>query len=536
MDNQNVVYVSYDSDNAGRKIGRAILADRPDQLKDASDRIELGNEVIAKWAMEHDGVDYSSGGDQGVGAVPPEAAEHLEQVKSDYQFATGLTVTMGVGKTLSESGKALLVGKFRGKNVVVYYTPEIEQEIKQAEAHLAEGTASEEERKLGEAYLQNEGTVSAMANQNKFEENTSNDSIPEHDNCQYCTEMASSNTEDPNHCKYCHGIESDTECQYCNDMHDPMADGHSEDCQYCAEMNHDPTVAGHPDDCQYCVEMGSSAQPVEGNQVVTGDPELPIKNPTTTDSENYAGQDLNEPDLPKPDAIQTNPDGLAVDQDVPTNENIKLTVQGQGSHDPNITQETPDADPQGEETVQSIAEQIEEEPVNINPQSQAVNQIDAADIPTGDAMEGNISRPEDFDSKNTPKEMGLTEENENEPDITGVMREGLDSHAENIQRERVVNLVSEALVGFKSCKDILEKAKEQAPQLYESSIAMVKAMIEMAKMLGLEKENETSDGENPLESGQSNNSADSGHAAGSAVGAAGGVPKAPKQKGLSANQ
>ena len=49
-------------------------------------------------------------------------------------------------------------------------------------------------------------------------------------------------------------------------------------------------------------------------------------------------------------------------------------------------------------------------------------------------------------------------------------------------------MVGEALEGFKASKNILERAKTEAPQLYTSSIAMLKAMIEMCKMLGLDQE------------------------------------------------
>ena len=44
------IYLSYDADDAGSKIGRAILSDDPQALRDASKRIRLGNDVIKKWA------------------------------------------------------------------------------------------------------------------------------------------------------------------------------------------------------------------------------------------------------------------------------------------------------------------------------------------------------------------------------------------------------------------------------------------------------------------------------------------------------
>ena len=105
----------------------------------------------------------------------------------------------------------------------------------------------------------------------------------------------------------------------------------------------------------------------------------------------------------------------------------------------------------------------------------------------GDVADG-VSHPQDYPS-DTPGDFGTDDEEQDEsPDLGSVLQEGLDSHADNIQREKVVQLAAEALEGFKGCKDILERAREQAPQLYEASIAMLKAMIEMAKMLGLDQE------------------------------------------------
>jgi len=589
---QNLVYMAYDGDNAGRLCGRSILANNVQGLHEVSQRIQLGHEIVKRWVESHGGEFISGGGDEGVFSIPSQAIDATEELRADYKYATNLTATIGIGNTLSEAGKAMLVGKFRGKNTIVRYTPEIEQEIRQAQSHISQGIGNAEEKKIGEAYLQDEGTVSTMMNQNKAEgDNSSNDNIPSHDDCPYCAESSAANIQDPDHCKYCHDMDAESDCPYC---HDAAAPGHADDCPYCAEAaNHDPSAPGHQDDCPYCQDMGSSAQPPEGNDsheteppgansshVVEPTAGPTIENPTTTDSENYIGQDLNTPDLPKPDAIQQYPDGLGVTMDTPTNENVKLDVAGQGSHQINptgvqnetLTQDSGGSDPQSEETIQDIAQEINAQPSTSNPEAQTVkdvdgaNTVDATDSATGTTMEGNVSRPDGYDDPSHPQDMGLAEEDEGQtPDITGVMQEGLDGHADNINREKVINLVSEALVGFKACKSILEKSKLQAPQLYESSIAMLKAMIEMAKMLGLDQEAQAPTGEDPLADNPAaatpnspvNDSSSQNYAQSSAAPkqgdpAAAGVPKyqpsksaAPKegaaedpkkQKGQSANQ
>lgn len=543
-----MVYMAYDGDNAGRLVGRSILADNPDALHEVSERIQLGHEVVRRWVESHGGQIVSGGGDEGIFSIPADAIHSVEELRNDYKFATNLTATVGIGQTLSEAGKAMLVGKFRGKNQVVQYEPSIEQEIKQAQNNVSQGTASAEEKKIDEAYLKSEGTV-PMAN-----ENSSNDNIPAQDDCPYCAETGAQNIEDTDHCKYCHDMDAESDCPYC---HDTAADGHLDDCPLCAE--HDAAADGHDDNCPLCAQMDSQSAPAAGDDEVVPTAGPTVNNPTTTDSENYAGQDLNQPDLPKPDAIQQVPDGQGVSLDTPTNENVKLDVAGQGAHNEEVSQENQGVDPQSEQTIEQIAQEIEEEPTNSPQEAAPVEYVDSADKATGTRMQGNVSRPENYDEQNRPQDMGLGEE-ESTPDITGVMQEGLDSHADNIQREKVVNLVGEALAGFKACKGILEKSKLQAPQLYESSIAMLKAMIEMCKMLGLDQDAETGDGQDPLgdasqpaaegtpeyeQAGPPGNGAKEGAAGNAAAGSpeyekasdkGDGDANLPKQKGQLANQ
>src|SRR5665213_2478064 len=233
--------LNYDRDNAGRQIGRAILSNDPAKLKETSDRINLGHEIVKKWSMEHGGGIISGGGDEGCFHLPHEALDHIEQLRADYHFATILTMCVGIGKTLSEAGKSLLVAKFRGKDQVVTYDPRIEQDLQQVQLKLENGTATEVEKKQGDAYLRPEGN-----HMNKAE-----DVAIAHD-CPYCAVI----------------------------NHDPNADGHGDDCPYCQEMAmHDPMMDGHADDCPYCQ---LSAQSLGGDDqgISPSDPSTEIL-PTT---------------------------------------------------------------------------------------------------------------------------------------------------------------------------------------------------------------------------------------------------------------
>lgn len=535
MDNFQWI-LAYDGDSAGRLVGRAILSNNLSKLSEVSARINLGHELVHKWAMDHGGSVISGGGDEGTFQIPHEALEFVEQLRHDYHFATQLTMSLGVGQTLSEAGKSLLAAKFRGKNQTVFYDFSVEDELQKVKNNLEEGIASEAERKNGEAYLQPQEQETVMDGKDKMlnkneEEDDAGGPVPLHDSeriaptdgtltqehdCPYCSELQAQNitdedcpyctapaAHDPNadghtdDCQYCAVMNHDpdaedhaADCQYCAEMdtHDPAAEGHPDDCPYCAS-SHDPNMEGHPDDCQYCARAGANAG--GDDQTVLPSPPSTQILPTTTTSQNYEGQDFARPSMDKPAAISSVPSGLGVNTDSPTNENIKLQdLQGEESEIPQAAPEMgQEAGPEGQDTVQSIVAEIDAIPTNEVPERPKVEQADAADLPDGANMEDNVSRPENY-SQDVPTDLGTGQQADysDSPDVTSVLREGLDNHADNIQREKVMEMVGEALEGFKASKKIIERAKMEAPQFYQSSIAMLRAMIEMCKMLGLDQD------------------------------------------------
>lgn len=295
-------------------------------------------------------------------------------------------------------------------------------------------------------------------------------------------------------CKYCDALKevadpTEGDCPYCAAMAQPdAANAGTSDCQYCAAMAHDES------ECKYC---GRGTE---------------VNNPTTTNSEDFAGQDLDAPAIPKPIPGE-DPQGLITPMDDTTNNNLALDQKGQGESNVQVSGGIAPADAGPAESVQvdqskeamlAIAQQIEtSDPANgvgagPGPQGAqaAMATDDAALTPGTDVVDG-VSRPGGYAS-NTPGDLGLSDDGSDAagPDLGAVLGEGLDAHADNIQREKVVQMVAQALSGFKACKSIIERSQQQAPQLYQSSIMMLKAMIEMCKMLGLEGAEQAA---NPLE-------------------------------------
>lgn len=309
-----------------------------------------------------------------------------------------------------------------------------------------------------------------------------------HDDCTYCQDAAAREAGTiPEH--------SHDDCPYCARLAHQKEDGHDiANCPYCQTMD-ERQAAHNPDDCPYCHSMGERQ----------GAAEAPATLPTTQDSQDFAGQALDEPGLPKPDPISNPPIGLGTSMEAPTTNNNDAINQTQGV--PNeipSTQESVQLD-HSKEALQAIAQEIESDGQATPAQSdqQVAESVDDTALAVGTSMDGNTSRPDGF-GQNTPQDMGIAESPQSgeaqssTPNLGSVLQEGLDSHADNIQREKVVQMVSTALSGFKSSKEILERAQSQAPQLYQSSIQMLKAMIEMARMLGFGQDELPANDANPL--------------------------------------
>lgn len=368
----NMLYLAIDADNAGRLVGRAVLADDIQALHDISERIDSGQEIVQRWAESFGGQKISGGGDELTVCVPPEALQHIEELRSDYAHFTNLTITVGVGSKLSEAGKALLAGKARGKNTVVKYDESVEKEVLAIHDRVKQGQGSEEDQKLDEAYID-----------------------------------SGSSEEDPN------------------------ADSSFERMDVNPPAMNKPKPGDHAPD-----GLGVSTDSLQEKS----DESLPEK----------------ENDMDKKDNLPISEDGME--------ENV--------SRQPSFQENTPgDMGTEEDQPAEPAAESDEES--------------------VGEAAEGISEDSEnEMDQENPEESTDEESQDEEDPNLSDVFQEDLNNNADGIQKEKVVDMVSHALQGFKANKEILEKAKEQAPELYQSSIAMLRAMIEMAKLLGLEDKTE----------------------------------------------
>jgi minimal CRISPR polymerase domain len=494
---KNIVYFSYDADSAGRKVGDAVLSDDPDKLSEISERIKLGNELVERWAKERNGKQYSSGGDQGVYAIPEHCVKELEQLRSDYNYLTGLTISVGIGKYLSESGQALLMAKLKGKDRIVEFNDKTKTEIESVKKRVKKGKfKSMEEYKLGSSYL------------NKGEPFQKPEPVSE--DCQYC---AQSDGTDSDHCKYCHDAETKDQCKYCSydqpvDQALDFPELAEQDCQYCKQED-----AKSQEECKYCNtpnDQSAAQTNAEGTGIAPNamNPSADSRNDeaqagSEKEREQYGRMGMNPPIIGKPlDPDQRPPIGQNAPMDTVPRTGFKdgadaadksSTIENpppSGKEEPRLNvEQKPDLDPEdnhSKEALTSIAQEMESDG---KPPESEVDAIDDTQLTHGIKSDGNISRPEGYE-QNIPTDMGLPGPNpptddEDGPDFTDVLEQGLNEQADSIQREKVIKTVSQALLQFKNSKQALENMKMQSPELYQASISMLKAMIDMASLLRL---------------------------------------------------
>jgi len=153
MSENNTMFIAYDGDGIGNQVGRAVLKDNVELLSHLSATIREGHEMICQWAESMGGTFISGGGDEGIFTLPVEALEQLEEIREQYYDLVGATITVGIGSKMSEAGKALIFGKLNGKDQIVQYDVGLEEHLKEAHEHAANGSGSEIEEKYDDAYL-----------------------------------------------------------------------------------------------------------------------------------------------------------------------------------------------------------------------------------------------------------------------------------------------------------------------------------------------------------------------------------------------
>lgn len=424
----NQIFLAYDGDNAGRLVGRAILADDAGALSEISARINLGHEVVKKWVQEHNGQVISGGGDEGCFSLPAEAVENIEELRRDYEFSTNLTMSVGVGQNLSQAGKSLMVAKFRGKNQVVMYDQTVESDIQATQDRVAQGQGSEEEQKLGEAYL-SPGKEDQQFQQDSWQTDQIKKEKTGQPPAQLATESpeqkqereaseqsattsAKTSAENPDENAQAGAVTTEspqeasakTTQEAASKAVEGKVDARPGDAKAEERQLPDKTVSKQQEE-----EIGQANKHVIGKEMSTprekaeatgNDPskdefKAPVKKGEPQESVDMATEK-------KPEKDVKNEKGKEAPKEAPP-QGKEAAPQGQEEHS-EVCPSCGQAKAQASEVVQ---EAVDNPPADAATQQQQLNAVDNTQMPVSTEMEGNVSRPDGFKEQNVPGDVGM---------------------------------------------------------------------------------------------------------------------------------
>lgn len=492
--------IALDGDSIGAKVGRAVLADDVDALHEVSRRIDSAQDFILNWVGNRNGIKISGGGDEAVIALDTEYKEDIESLRKEIEKSFGYTISVGVGRSLSEAGTALLVAKLRGKDRIVWFNKKIKEDIKKAKRRVREKRATPDEYKLAEAYLKKAEDMACDLHKNqlcdlhKHEEGAHNGAEALEGKLPANPDNEDNRTDD---CGYCQDLDAEENADGTAGMHDCPAckeyeaqkngEINKDDCPMCQE--HDSLNSSGADDCQMCQEY-NAAQGTKDLENISGAQDHPEQEQDHICNCPYCvANKHDESDLAVKEEGAQHPDDCAECQAM-YSDAVENQPGQTGQGDPNL---------QGHETAQEVLDMLDQEPgaPGATP-AQEAKQIDNTELPQGDQMRENVSVKDDFgpaqkgDISDADKMAAGQQEadvggdaNEDSPDMAGVLQSGLDDHANEQQKQQVLDMVGQTLAGFKANKAQLEATKEQNQALYNSCIQMLKSMIELCKLLGL---------------------------------------------------
>lgn len=144
----DMIYMAGDGDAIGAQVGQAVLHDDEQALHEISNAINDGQEMIIEWTENNGGTVISAGGDEFVVILPSELQDQLEDLREAYSQVVGATLTIGLGQSMSEAGKALIYGKLNGKNQIAQFDPSMDSFLNEVQ-----GQKPSDEEKYNEHYL-----------------------------------------------------------------------------------------------------------------------------------------------------------------------------------------------------------------------------------------------------------------------------------------------------------------------------------------------------------------------------------------------
>ena len=467
----NRVFVAFDCDDLGQTMQEHAMNENISGVSDLSSKVEQGSQIFKQFASQHGGYLVSSGGDSGILAFDGDLNQEdltpaIEELRQIYSEITGTTVTVGIGRSLSQAAQALLKGKQNGKNQVSIY-----------------GQEQPEQDSGGELEQDPEEGLDG------FE-----DDLPEYDDQEYGDVVRSPEEND-------HYLDQEPNEEIEREANEFENDGEGEEFEEIPEdgegeeyFDSEDLDEEHPeegiDDGQEYQQMGPDQEGFE-----------PAEKPYGQDGETYdddisVGDGL-QSSLPQTDGgydeaeegHDENGDVGDMDQyqDESTEENPEDTQDYQPENVEDNFENQPEIELEGNTDVEDGMSDVdpleEEQPQEDVEEEDQQGEVDEDGVP----MEFS-GVPEDEEEV---VEEEVPEEQEADLDETGPQDSDDEAQAfhemlsdENAELvENMKGQVAQTLDGFKQVKDQLEGIKDQAPELFQATIGMLDTMLELSKLV-----------------------------------------------------
>jgi len=121
----NRVYIGADGDDMGSRVAAYILASDIDGARKLSKTIHRGEEAIKAFAKRTwGGIPIIAGGDDLLMGVPASRfrQDQVDEMRELYAKTTGSTLSVGIGETMPNASKALIIAKNTGKDKAVVWS------------------------------------------------------------------------------------------------------------------------------------------------------------------------------------------------------------------------------------------------------------------------------------------------------------------------------------------------------------------------------------------------------------------------------
>ncbi len=133
-----LLFLAADGDGLTKKLNQAKISNNIEEIRRISNNISKGNALFSSFALRALGSTIEEQGDEILIDFDAVQLSELESIRKQYVTIAETTVSVGIGKKVSEAVRALLAAKLKGGNCSVFYDKDVEKEIKEAEASTEE--------------------------------------------------------------------------------------------------------------------------------------------------------------------------------------------------------------------------------------------------------------------------------------------------------------------------------------------------------------------------------------------------------------